>query len=267
MKNRLMFKLISYAIIGGILYWVGNLVYERYEYVTDRRAWLEQGRNMACTEVDRERMLASVHSALFDPIRERAAARQLEVRFAELRLEMTDSEKPRLIGEPFGLPICTEQHFPWKPSKGSPSTLHCSMPAYLSCSVKVMVHVPVGIGREADTAARYLPLRSYAGIRAGSIEGREYDVFEAHVQLNKRVPRYAQSRMYLVTQRENTALPELSHQFSGGLDGVLENWLQFHENKEQIARSYMIANDIGGAVTGGGYAGSINKLRGEQIQP
>lgn len=262
-----MFKLISYAVIGAVLYWVGNLVHERYEYVTDRRAWLEQGRNMECTEQDRERMLAGFRSALFDPIRERAAARQLDVRFAELRLAPTDSDKPRLIGEPFGLPICTDQHFPWKPSKGGLSTLHCAMPAYLSCSAKVMVYVPADIGREADTAARYLPLRSYAGVRAGSIEGREYDVFEAHVQLHKRVPRYAQSRMYRMTQTENTALPELSHQFGGGLDGVLENWLQFHENQERISRSATVANDIGGAVTGGGYAGAIDKLRGEQIQP
>lgn len=69
-----MFKLISYAVIGVILYWVGTLVHERYQYVTDRRAWLEQGRNMECTAQDRERMLAGFRSALFDPLRERAAA-------------------------------------------------------------------------------------------------------------------------------------------------------------------------------------------------
>lgn len=260
-----MFKFLSYVFCAFLLYFIGNLIHDRYVYISDRRDWLEQGKNMACTAEDNARLLEHIRSDVFDSIQQRVAASNLTPRLAEFDFEIAPFREQSLVGEPFGMSICTKEHFPWKQSKGGLNDGNCSMPAYLYCTANVVVKIPGDLVKEADVAARYVPLRQYHGSETVSISGQNYELFHITAGVRKTVPRYALSRLFMEEQRQGKALHEFDYNVAD-LSGVIENWLQFHEKREEIMKSYQVANDIGGALTGGGYIGSINKLRNEQIQ-
>lgn len=259
-----MFKLLSYAIIGAVLYFLGNLVHDRYVYISDRRDWLEQANAMSCTPEDNARLLAQLKSELLGPIRQRTAGKQAPL-VADIEFVIAPFREQRMSGEPFGLRLCTKDNFPWRQRKGGMDDSKCSMPAYLHCKANVLVKVPSELIKEADIAARYLPLRGYGGGDPVTDGGKDYEVFQLSAGLSKTVPRFARTRLYLQDQIDGKAHQEFEF-YLANLDGIFENWLQFHEKQEELARNFQVANDIGGAIGGGGYIGSINKLRSQQVQ-
>lgn len=261
-----MLKLLWYVICAVVLYFIGNLIHERYVYISDRRAWLVEGESMACTNEDNTRLLAQLKSEVLDSFQQRVVTNNVTPRISEIQFEISPFGEQTLVGEPFGMGICTKGHFPWKQGKGGPNDASCSMPAYLSCSARVVVKVPADIKKEADLAARYVPLQQYGSSETVSVDGQSYELFSVNARFKKTVPRYSRSRLYMEDLSEGKALQEFDYNVAD-LKGVIENWLQFHENQEKIMRDYQIANDIGGTVTGGGYGGSISKMRREQIQP
>jgi len=256
--------LLSYIFFGVVLYFIGGLIHDRYVYISDRRDWIEQGKSMACTDQDNSRLLAHLKDDVLSSVRQRAGTSNLMTRLEEIQFEITPFVEQRLTGEPFGMKMCTKEYFPWKQGKGGLNDGNCSMPAYLYCKTQILAKVPSDIAKEAELAARYLPLRQYGLSDAVSIGGQPYELFRITAGLSKTVPRYAQSRLYIEKRRDGTAPPEFNYNL-GDLNGVIDNWLQFHEKHEQIMRSFHIANDIGGATTGG-YLSSINRMKSEQVQ-
>lgn len=220
---------------------------------------------MACTDQDSSRLLEHLKDDVLSSVRQRAASSNLITRLKEIQFEIMPFGEQRLAGEPFGMRMCTKEHFPWKQGKGGLNDGNCSMPAYLYCKTQILAKVPSDVVKEADLAARYLALRQYGLAEGVSMGGQPYELFRITAGLTKTLPRYALSRFYIEKQRDGTTPPEFSYSL-GDLNGVLENWLQFHEKHEQIMRSFQIANDIGGAITEGGYLSSINRPQSERVQ-
>lgn len=260
-----MFKLISYVFFAIIIYFIGNLAYERYAYISDRRDWLEQGNAVECTAQDHARLLEHVKTGVFAPFSQRLAASGLTENLSDIQFHIAPFASQTLTGDGFNSRICTTENFPWKQGKGGPHGGNCSMPAFMHCTANVEVRVAGDIVKLAGLAARYLPRRQHAGAETITIAGQDYALFSIHAELNKIVPRYAASRLYQQQLHEGVATPEFRYNIST-LSSIIDNWLAFHENREEVIKQFTVANDIGGAITGGGYAGSINKLRNEQIQ-
>ncbi|MBC5781506.1 hypothetical protein H8N03_01035 [Ramlibacter sp. USB13] len=257
-----MFKLLALVLLAVPLYFGGKLAYERYTFVSRARAWLAEAEDPRCRPEDLARLLQRVERDLRDDMKPAAGPAPAD-RLAAMQFAVRPFRAPEVVGiTPQRL--CTEAHFPWKPSKGMPTILHCTMPKYVRCETEVTVTVPADILRDAEMTARYGGRGYVPGSPPAGLDAAGNAVFRFPAIHAALFEHYRNSNAYVHDRQERIPFHEVQH-FGGGVRATLANWSYFHQNRARIEHLQLVSEDIGGAVTGGGYAGGIRKMREEQL--
>lgn len=257
-----MLKLLALALLCVPLYFGGKLAYERYTFVSRARAWLAEARDAVCRSEDLARLLQRVEHDLRDDTQQALRHGPID-NLAAIQFDARPFRAPEVIGIT-PQPLCTVAHFPWKPQKGGPKITDCTMPKYVRCETEVTVTVPAGILRGAAMTARYGGRGSVQGSPPAAIDAAGNGVFRFPAVHATLLDHYRNSNAYHRDRQGRGPFQEIQH-FGGDLRATLANWSYFHQNRMRIEHLQLVSQDIGGAITGGGYAGSIRKLREEQV--